>query len=548
MTTRTGGECAYESLLALGVRHVFGIPSVHNLPVFDAILRGGKIEPIIVRNEQCAAHSADGYARASGEFGVVLASTGPGTTNTMTGIYEAAFASSPVLVLTGQVDSIYYGKGRGAGHEAERQLHMLQTVARRVESPRYTQDIAPAIFRAAADIRTGRPQPAVVEIPIDIQYASTDVPVGQPYPVHAIAVSPNDIAKAQALLGDSTRRIIIAGGGVVSGNAQAQLQALAEQLDAVVFSSTNGHGAIADDHPLAMGVTTDSQHFREAWQDAEVVLAVGTWFRGGPHMWNMQLPGKLIHLDIDPQRIGLVHRPELALIGDAMSALSAIATGLNARAGDAQFVAKMQQVRETVRASHRKRIGPDHAGIMDALRAAMPADAIFVRDMTIPAYAWGNQFFPILKARTTMNPVSGAIGPGLPLANGAAVATGRKTVILQGDGGFTMHIGELTTAVQYNLPIVVCVFTDGGYGVLRGIQRNTFEGRNIGVELSTPDFVKVAEGMGMHGERVSGLSEFAPAFGRAMAAAGPYLLDIDASALQPPSGFGAPRKVTKAGG
>jgi acetolactate synthase-1/2/3 large subunit len=147
-----------------------------------------------------------------------------------------------------------------------------------------------------------------------------------------------------------------------------------------------------------------------------------------------------------------------------------------------------------------------------------------------------------------MNPVSGAIGPGLPLANGAAVATGRKTVVLQGDGGFTMHIGELTTAVQYQLPVVVCVFTDGGYGVLRGIQRNNFEGRTIGVELATPDFVMVAKGMGMEAERVVGLDAFAPAFARAMAAKGPYLLDIDASSLTHPTGFGEPRKVSKPGG
>ncbi len=548
MTTRTGGECAHEALLALGVRHVFGIPSIHNLPVFDAILRGGRIQPVIVRNEQCAVHSADGYARATGELGVVLASTGPGTTNTVTGIYEAAFACSPVLVLTGQVETIHYGKGRGAGHEAERQVQMLQSVARRVESPRHTHDIAPAIFRAVADIRTGRPQPAVVEIPIDIQYGSTDVPVGAPYPTHAVPLADKDIAAAQALLAEGTRRIIVAGGGVIGGDAAAELQALAERLDAVVFSSTNGHGALPEDHPLALGVTMDSPLFRTAWTDADVVLAVGTRFRGGPLQWNMKLPGKLIHLDIDARNLDLTHRADLALIGDAKLGLAALASGLNAPAGDREFVAKMQGVRTQVRASHRKRIGPDHAGIMDALRAGMPDDAIFVRDMTIPAYAWGNQYFPILQPRTTMNPVSGAIGPGIALANGAAVATGRKTVLLQGDGGFTMHIGELTTAVQYQLPVVVCVFTDGGYGVLRAIQRNNFEGRNIGVELSTPDFVQVARGMGLAAEKVVGLEAFAPALARAMAADGPYLIDIDASSLQPPTGFGAPRKVGSPGG
>ena len=548
MTTRTGGECAHDALQALGVTHVFGIPSIHNLPVFDALLRGGAITPVIVRNEQCAVHSADAYARATGRLGVVLASTGPGPTNTVTGIYEAAFACSPVLVLTGQVETIHYGKGRGAGHEAERQVQMLQSVARRVESPRHTHDIAPAIFRAVADIRTGRTQPAVVELPIDIQYGSTEVPVGAPYPTHAVPLPAKDIAAAQAMLAEGTRRILVAGGGVIGGDAAAELQALAERLDAVVFSSTNGHGALPEHHPLSMGVTIDSPQFREAWEGADVVLAVGTRFRGGPQQWNLKLPGKLIHLDIDARNIDLTHRSDLALVGDAKLGLAALASGLNAPAGDPTFVARMQAARDSVRAAHRKRIGEDHAAIMDAMRAGMPDVAIFVRDMTIPAYAWGNQHFPILQPRTTMNPVSGAIGPGLPMAIGAAIGTGRKTVLLQGDGGFTMHIGELATAVQYRLPLVICVFTDGGYGVLRLIQRNNFEGRNVGVELATPDFVQVAQGMGLAAEKVTGAAAFAPAFARAMAAEGPYLLDIDASSLQSPTGWGVPRQVTSPGG
>jgi acetolactate synthase-1/2/3 large subunit len=275
---------------------------------------------------------------------------------------------------------------------------------------------------------------------------------------------------------------------------------------------------------------------------------VGTRFRGGPQQWNLKLPGKLIHLDIDARNIDLTHRADLALVGDAKLGLAALASGLNAPAGDPAFVARMQAARDDVRAAHRKRIGEDHAAIMDAMRAGMPDDAIFVRDMTIPAYAWGNQHFPILRPRTTMNPVSGAIGPGLPMAIGAAIGTGRKTVLLQGDGGFTMHIGELATAVQYRLPLVVCVFTDGGYGVLRLIQRNNFEGRNVGVELATPDFVQVAHGMGLAAEKVTGAAAFAPAFARAMAAEGPYLLDIDASSLQSPTGWGVPRQVTSPGG
>ena len=142
----------------------------------------------------------------------------------------------------------------------------------------------------------------------------------------------------------------------------------------------------------------------------------------------------------------------------------------------------------------------------------------------------------------TMNPTSGAIGPGLPLANGAALASQRKTVLIQGDGGFLLHIGELTTTVQYNLPLVICVFTDGGYGVLRGFQTNQFEGRLEGVNLVTPNFTGLAHSVGMAAEAVSSVNEFEAAFDRAMAADGPYLIDIDQSKLTPIQGLGAPHQ------
>ena len=171
----TGGEAVVSALEALGVRHVFGIVSVHNLPIYGAIARRGTITPIGVRHEQAAAHAADGYARATGELGVVIASTGPGTTNTMTGLFESGFASSPVLLITGQIESRYLGKARGVLHEAERQRLMLDSLCRRVETVRRTEDIGRAIIEVADDIRIGRPQPGAVEIPIDQQYRRADV-------------------------------------------------------------------------------------------------------------------------------------------------------------------------------------------------------------------------------------------------------------------------------------------------------------------------------------------------------------------------------------
>ena len=217
MAEITGGEAVYHALVKLGVRHVFGIPSVHNLPIFDAIRNGGEIEPIITRHEQAAVHAADGYARTSGTLGVAICSTGPGTTNTVTGLYEAGFASSRVMLITGQTDSIDYGKGRAAGHEAENQLPMLRTVTRAVESPRHTQDLAPAVYRVAANILSGRPQPGAIEMPIDLQYGRTDVPVGEPLPVHPVAPQQEAITRAAELIGNANKRIIIAGGGAVGG-------------------------------------------------------------------------------------------------------------------------------------------------------------------------------------------------------------------------------------------------------------------------------------------------------------------------------------------
>src|SRR6185437_636271 len=176
----TGGEAVVSALEMLGVRHVFGIVSVHNLPIYDAIARRRTITPIAVRHEQAAAHAADGYARATGELGVVIASTGPGTTNTMTGLFEAGFASSPVLLVTGQIDSAYLGKAKGFLHEAERQRLMLSSLCRRVETVRRTEDIGRAVIAVAADIRAGRPQPGAVEIPIDQQYRRAEVAIPDP--------------------------------------------------------------------------------------------------------------------------------------------------------------------------------------------------------------------------------------------------------------------------------------------------------------------------------------------------------------------------------
>ncbi len=542
MTRRSGGDVVCECLKVLGVDTVFGIVSVHNIPIYDALARDGGFRTIDARHEQAALHMADAYARATGRLGVAITSTGPGAANSVPGLFEAGFASSRVLMITGQVDTPFYGKGKGFLHEAENQLAMLRTVTRRSESPRRVEGIADALFAVARDVLDGRPQPGAVEIPIDLQYADApaELPAFRPLPPRE--PDPADVRLAADAIDSAGRRVILAGGGVISAAASGALVALAEALDAPVFTTVNGRGAIAEDHPLAAGVLMSPPLGGSAipgvFAGADLVIAAGTRFQSGA-TGNWQLPiGSLVHIDADPTVIGRNYRAEVAVTADARGALRAIGAAVNARPNDGEFNESVRAARREHEQAMRARIGPDHAAMLDALRAALPRDANVVRDATVPAYTWGNQLLAIYAPNTSLNTTSAAIGPGLPMAIGAAIGSGRKTALIAGDGGFMLHIGELATAAQYRLPLIICLFNDRGYGVLRGIQKMRFDGRTTGVDIHTPDFVRVAEGMGVQAERVASAAGFAGAIERAVAAEGPVLLDIDQTAMQPIRLFG----------
>lgn len=536
--TRTGADVVAEALAVLGVRHAFCIVSIHNMPMLDAINRLGKTQLIDVRHEGAGTHAADGYARATGELGVMIASTGPGTTNTVTGLYEAGFASSPVLLLTGQAETGFYGRGLGYVHEAEQQVAMLRTVCRAVESPRSADAVGEAIASVVAAMRGGRPQPGAVEIPIDVQYAATQTPAFVPAPLRTRALDDAQVARAREALARSRRRVIVAGGGVVTAGAGEALRRLAETLDAPVITTANGRGALPESHPLAVGNLYQSRAIAGALADADLTLAVGTRFQAGVDGAAQKLapPATLVHIDADPAVIGRAHRADVAIVGDAAAALEALASGLDAGPNDGQFNAALLEVRDGVRSSLRGRLGPDYSKMLDALVRLVDEDVVVVRDTTQAAYNFANQLLPIRRPRHSMTPTSGAIGPGLPLAVGAAIGTGKRTLCIHGDGGFLFHATELATAAQYQLPLVVCVFNDGGYGVLRGLQHNRFEGRIHETDLGVVDFVAMGESMGVPGFRVRSAPQFDAALATAMAMPGPYLLDIDMLSLEPMKG------------
>ena len=533
MARMTGGEAVAATLARLGVRHVFGIVSVHNLPIYDALSLRDDIDVVNVRHEQAAAHAADAYSRATGELCVVLTSTGPGAVNAVAGLYEAAFVSSRVMMITGQIESRFLGKGKGFLHEHETQAEMLASICRSVATVRHTEDISREIARVADDIRSARPQPGAVEIPIDLQYRIVDVELHGDSEVPRL--SPDDVLLQQAAeqLMASERPVIWAGGGVNISGASAELTALAEALGAPVMTTIEGRGSIPEDHELCLGFCSDRAPMAEVLREADLVFAVGTRFQNySTRVWNLELPSSLIHLDADAGVIGRNYPASLSIVGDAKLGLGGIVDRVTSSNVDEGFLERATKLRAADREANLEEIGPDHAGIMHAIRELLPSDGRIARDSTIPNYMWGNRLLPILEPRTSIRAASSAIGPGLPFGMGAAVGSGKPTVVIQGDGGFMLSIGELSACAEHQLPVIVCLFNDRGYGVLRVIQESVL-GHRHGTELATPDFVQVGLGMGVAAERVETVEEFRAAFSSALDRGGPTLIDIDLTKMVP---------------
>lgn len=539
MSDFNGADLIADALARMGVEHVFAIVSIHNMPILDAINRLGKTRIIDVRHEQAGTYAADGYARASGKLGVMIASTGPGTSNTVSGLYEAQFGSSRVLVITGQVETGFYGKGLAYVHEAENQVTMLASVCRRVESPRAPSQLGPALLSVLWDMYTGRGAPGALEIPIDIQYAPNS-PIAVTLPDNQqFAPDAKGLDQVVDALANASRRILLVGGGAIAAAAQDEVRALAETLQIPVLTTVDGRGIIPEDHPLCIGNYYNSVGMYQAIVDADLTLAIGTKFAVGldGQFAAQTPPGKLVHIDIDGSMVGRTHHAAVGLIADARLALVGINQRLlDLQANDAQFTDKILHAGEGIRAAMRGRLGADWPQVMDCIREKLPPESVFVRDQTISAYNWGNQQFPILRPRTSINPTSGAIGPGFPMSMGAAIASAgnsnAKTLVIHGDGGFMFHATELATCAQYQVPLVICVFNDSGYGVLRFLQQHRF-GRINETDLGKVAFAQMAQSMGVPGQRVDSVEAFASALDTALAVAGPYLIDIDMEHFAP---------------
>ncbi len=551
MNEHTGGDAVSDVLEEAGVDVIFGIPSVHNLPLYDAIRRRGRLRAVTVRHEQSAVGAADGFARVTGRLGVCITSTGPGAANAMGGLLEAYTSGSPVLHLTGQVETRYLGAGRGFIHEVPDQPAMLASLCKSVRRARSADDIAPVVASAMAEAMSAPRGPVSVELPIDLQYAgATVLPAGEieRLLVPAVPVPPSleEVRAAVELLAASRRPLVWAGGGAVSSGAAAEVVALVRRLGAGLLTTPNGRGILAEDDPVCIGNLSWDADVRALCREADVLVGVGTRYQGpNTENWTMQLPGTIVQIDVDPDRPGRNYAATVAVGADAKSALSAILRELpETVASEDGWVERVTEAASAARSRLRHVIGAQE-GLLDELSAALGPEAVVVKDSTIPAYTWGNRLLPVAAPRRAIMPNGFAIGLGLAhaLGAGAAVASAAAgspagpVVLMAGDGGVMLTVAELATLAAEQLRVTVVVFCDGGYGILRNIQDAQYgqgDGR-IGVDLGAPDFVALAAALGVEGTAVRTPEEFGKAVRTGIARSGPYLVDVDLTAIGPMS-------------
>lgn len=526
--TMTGGKAVVEALKAEGVDTLFGIISIHMLPVYDALRADSDVRLLIPRHEMTGGFMAEGYHRVSGKPGVYLTSTGPGAANSMGAVVESYYACSKTLQLTGQIESYWLDKGKMALHEVVDQLGMFAATGCTTARAAKTPDIAPTIHQALLNLRVGTPRPQVVEIPIDQQYASAPAEIGVLDTPAPKAPGDSELDQAAELMMKAERPVLWVGGGLHSAEAHAELKEIAERLGAAVYLTRGGRGAISEDHPLVVGNYFGERPGRDYLQKSDGILGLGTKFSWQTtQQFSTQLTPNLVRVDLDRDVLQNNYPAAVAIEADICLTLQGLIERIKAKDHKApeEAEAKIGELKAELRQGFQQ-FRPLTAELMDRIDRATPDEAVLVTDSTIPAYWGANQYLPVRSHRGFMTARLAAIGPGYPMALGAQAADPSRPVLcIAGDGGFVMHIGEFATAVQEKLPVVLVIFNNRGYGVLKKLQKVFMQGREFAVDLYTPDFVAAAKAFDIEGERVETPDQLEAAVKRGFAAKAPYVID-----------------------
>ncbi len=531
MPKMTGGQALIKSLALEGVEVIFGLPGVQMYEAINPIVDEPGIRFITTRHEQATAYMADGYARASGKPGVCMVVPGPGLLNASAAIGSAFAASSPILVVSGQIPKDSIGKDIGLLHEVNDQMIAIQQVTKATYRMLEPEEVPSTVHEAFRQLLTGRPRPVEIEIPPDTLAETADIDLLEPGNYGRDVASEEQVNEAARILSEAKDPIIWAGGGVIASGGSEELTRIAEHLQAPVHVTHEGKGAIDERHYLSRGaLKTRTDTLREELRRHDVVLAVGTRF-AAVFPDQSQL---VIQIDIDDSEIGRNHENTFGVLGDAGKTLAALETQLKATTVPRE---SRQGEMEEWRANRfgTGRLEPQNS-FNEAMRRAIPEDGIIIAGMTQLGY-YGRVYFPIYKPGTYFNSsYFGNLGFAYPTALGVKVAKPEVPVIaLSGDGGFMFNSSELATAVQYNISVVLIVFNDNAFGNVMRDQKDRYGGsRAIGSELHNPDFVKLAEAYGARGIRAKTPDELEKAIREAIAIDAPTLIEVPVGPMPSP--------------
>jgi acetolactate synthase I/II/III large subunit len=532
MARMTGGEAIVKALAREGVTVAFGLPGVQLYGIVTAF-RDEPIRFITVRHEGSSTYMADGYARAGGDVGVAVAVPGPGLLNASAGLNTAYAASSPVLMIAGQIPRNQIGMKIGVLHELDNQLDAIAGSTKWRRTILEVADAPRIVHEAFGQLRSGRPRPVAIDMPWDTMEEEVDVTLAAAgaHPPRAPAPAA-EIDRAAEMLLRAERPAIYAGGGVNLSGAHEALAAVAEILQSGVVETAEGKGALDDASDLSLGAGLFPKSPLRGYLDgADLVLAVGSRCA----LAGFKADQQVIQIDADPEEIGRNHKTTLGLVGDARATLEGLLERLRA-GGKARASRKAE--REKLRAEVAAFMTQEpNSSILRSLRQGIPEDAVVIAGMTQMGY-YSRPFFPVYRPRTYItSSYSGNLGFEYPTALGAKVARpNRPVVMIAGDGGFLYYAQEMATAVQHQINVVAVVFNDNAFGnVARDLDEHW--GGKFAAELHNPDFVRLAEAYGAVGRRAKDPSEVGKLVADAIQMDRPVLIEVPVGRMARPVFF-----------
>ncbi|WP_406536655.1 acetolactate synthase large subunit [Methanobrevibacter sp.] len=531
-----GGEAIIESLKNMGVKTIFGYPGGQTIPFYD-MLYDADMDHILVRHEQCAAHAADGYARASGKVGVCVATSGPGATNLVTGIATAYMDSSPIIAITGQVPTHLIGND--AFQEADI-IGITMPIVKHSYQPK-DPDLIPSMIKSSFEIAaSGRPGPILIDVPKEVQEGELtkfdDSLIATPGYNPTTKGNIRQIKKARDLIKQAKRPIILAGAGVIISNACCELKKLADTINAPVMTSLLGKGAIDETDDLALGML--GMHGRKVSNDsvneADLLIAIGVRFsdRTTGRLDSFVPDTKVIHIDIDPAEIGKNVPVDLPIVGDArnvLASLNKLLDGYNASDDVNKWTDMIKQRKRDLL----PRVTYDDVplkpqSVIKEIAEVLTPESILTTDVG-QNQMWAAHFYDTQKPRKFISSGGlGTMGFGFPSAIGAKVACPDDPVVsINGDGGFLMVCQELATVREYDIPVIAVVLENRTLGMVYQWQSLLYDNRHSQTLIgNSPDFVKLAESFGVNAVRVTKPGETKEALAKAIKDNEPILLNV----------------------